>query len=59
MDNDQYVSVKRAQELAGVSRRTIYNWKDAGKLDYIRTAGGAMRIKVDSLFRPGDVRKDA
>lgn len=45
------VSIIRACELVGVSRRTIYNWLKAGKLEYVRTAGGAIRIYVDSLFR--------
>jgi excisionase family DNA binding protein len=45
------VSILRACELVGVSRRTIYNWLKAGKLEYVRTAGGAIRIYVDSLFR--------
>jgi excisionase family DNA binding protein len=35
----------------GVSRRTIYNWMAAGKVEYIRTAGGAVRIFEDTLWR--------
>jgi predicted site-specific integrase-resolvase len=34
-----------------VSRRTIYNWISAGKVEYVRTAGGAIRIFADSLWR--------
>jgi predicted site-specific integrase-resolvase len=34
-----------------VSRRTIYNWMSAGKVQYVRTAGGAVRIYEDSLWR--------
>jgi len=41
----------RACELVGVSRRTIYNWITAGKVEYVRTAGGSIRIFVDSLWR--------
>jgi len=41
----------KACELVGVSRRTIYNWITAGKVDYVRTAGGSVRIFVDSLWR--------
>lgn len=37
-------------ELAGVSRRTIYNWLNAGKLRYRRTTGGQVRIYPTSLF---------
>ena len=41
----------KAAQLVGVSRRTIYNWLASGKLEYVRTAGGAVRIFVDSLWR--------
>jgi excisionase family DNA binding protein len=47
----QAVSIIRAAQLAGVSRRTIYNWLSSGKLEYVRTAGGSVRIFVDSLWR--------
>jgi excisionase family DNA binding protein len=46
------VSITQAAELVGVSRRTIYNWMAAGRLEYCRTAGGAVRIAADSLWRP-------
>jgi excisionase family DNA binding protein len=35
----------------GVSRRTIYNWIASGKVEYVRTAGGSVRIFVDTLWR--------
>jgi excisionase family DNA binding protein len=44
-------TIMKACEIAGVSRRTIYNWLGSGKLEYIRTAGGNVRIYVDTLFR--------
>lgn len=48
------VSIPRACELVGVSRRTIYNWINDGKVQYVRTAGGAVRIFADTLWRqPG------
>ena len=47
----QAVSIMKAAQLVGVSRRTIYNWLASGKLEYIRTAGGSVRIFVDSLWR--------
>jgi predicted site-specific integrase-resolvase len=34
-----------------VSRRTIYNWISAGKVEYVRTAGGSIRIFADTLWR--------
>ena len=45
------ISIMKACEVARVSRRTIYNWISDGKVQYIRTAGGAVRIFTDSLFR--------
>jgi excisionase family DNA binding protein len=63
------ISIMKACELVGVSRRTIYNWMASGKVEYIRTAGGSVRIFVDTLwrepgaetgpFRPGSARKQA
>jgi excisionase family DNA binding protein len=45
------ISIIRACELAGVSRRTIYNWLKDGKIQCVRTAGGAVRIFTDTLWR--------
>lgn len=45
------VNINQAAAIAGVSRRTVYNWIEAGKLEYVRTAGGAIRIYVDTLLR--------
>lgn len=50
-DTRETISIMQACERAGVSRRTIYNWIRAGKVDYIRTAGGSIRIFVDTIFR--------
>jgi excisionase family DNA binding protein len=41
----------KACEMVGVSRRTIYNWIAAGKVEYVRTAGGSVRIFLDTLWR--------
>lgn len=49
------VNIMQACRLAGVSRRTIYNWIGDNKVQFVRTAGGAPRIFVDSLFRQGNV----
>jgi excisionase family DNA binding protein len=48
------VSIPRACELVGVSRRTIYNWIADGKVQYVRTAGGSVRIFADTLWRQPD-----
>jgi predicted site-specific integrase-resolvase len=39
-----------------VSRRTIYNWISAGKVEYVRTAGGSIRIFADTLWRDASER---
>lgn len=44
------VTIQKACELAAVSRRTLYNWMNSGRLPYIRTVGGARRIKAADLF---------
>jgi excisionase family DNA binding protein len=38
------ISIMKACELVGVSRRTIYNWLSSGKIEYVR-------IFVDTLWR--------
>ncbi len=48
------ISIRKACALVGVSRRTIYNWIASGKVEYVRTAGGSVRIFVDTLWRPKD-----
>ncbi len=54
------ISIRRACALADVSRRTIYNWIARGKVEYVRTAGGSIRIFVDTLWRtPEDARSPA
>ncbi|MBP1607157.1 MAG: Helix-turn-helix of insertion element transposase [Acidobacteria bacterium] len=49
------VSIAEACAHVGVSRRTIYNWIADGKVEYVRTAGGAVRIFSDTLWRRPDV----
>ena len=48
------VSIMQACKLVDVGRRTIYNWIADGKVEYVRTAGGSIRIFVDSLWRSAD-----
>ena len=51
------ISIMKACELVGVSRRTIYNWIAGGKVEYVRTAGGSVRIFVDTLWREPEQRE--
>jgi excisionase family DNA binding protein len=55
----QTLSIMKACEAVGVSRRTIYNWISAGKVEYVRTAGGSIRIFADSLWRDANARSGA
>lgn len=48
------LTIMQACELVCVSRRTIYNWLNDGRLETVRTAGGSIRIYKDSLFQPAD-----
>lgn len=50
------VSIQQACELVEVTRRTIYNWLRDGRIEYVRTAGGSVRIIRESLFRPADCK---
>src|SRR5689334_9658633 len=54
------ISIMKACEHVGVSRRTIYNRLSSGKIEYVRTAGGSERIFVDTLWRdPNDSDRPA
>jgi excisionase family DNA binding protein len=52
---DRTVNIMQACAVAGVTRRTIYNWIAANKIQYVRTASGRIRIVEASLHRPGNV----
>ena len=55
----QTLSIMKACEVVGVSRRTIYNWISAGKVEYVRTAGGSIRIFADTLWRDASAQRPA
>lgn len=50
------VNIEQARLLCGVSRRTIYYWIEKNQVEYVRTAGGQIRILTDSLFKKGNVK---
>lgn len=50
-DDAPLLTIAEAMAVVHVSRRTIYSWLKAGKLTYVRTAGGAVRIVAASLWQ--------
>lgn len=54
----EYLNVQQACALVQVSRRTIYNWLKAGKIEVMRTAGGRLRIRRESLWRSATVDQE-
>ncbi len=48
------VTIMHACRIAGVSRRTIYNWLQAGKLTPYTTVSGATRIDSAELVQERD-----
>jgi excisionase family DNA binding protein len=44
------VTIERAAEILGVSRRTVYYRISEGVLQTVRTRGGSQRVMVESLF---------
>lgn len=54
----QLVNIRQATRRCGVSRRTIYNWLNAGKIQYVRTASGRVAILAESLWGKGNVAPD-
>jgi predicted site-specific integrase-resolvase len=45
------VNTLKAAEIAGVTERTIYNWMRFGRVDFVRTPTGGVRIYADSLLK--------
>lgn len=43
------VTIQRAAEMLGVSRRTVYYRISEGVLQTIRTRGGSQRVVIESL----------
>lgn len=47
---ERWLTIQEACAEAGVTRRTIYNWLAAGKLQVRYTIGGGPRIAATSLW---------
>lgn len=46
---EKFVTITRAADMAGVSRRTIYNWIAAKRVQVATSPGGRPRILAESL----------
>lgn len=46
---EKFVTINRAADLAGVSRRTIYNWIAAKRVQVATSPSGTRRILASSL----------
>lgn len=51
---ERWLTIEQALVVAGVTRRTIYNWMKEGRLRTKRTAGGSTRILEASLWRSNE-----
>ena len=52
------ISVRKASEIAGVSRKTIYQWIDKGLISTVRNASGRLLICFSSLFSSSSNKAD-
>jgi hypothetical protein len=48
------LSPVEAEKEVGVSRRSIWNWMQTGKVEWVFTAGKQRRIFADTLWRHHD-----
>ena len=52
MNNEvELLSLKQACQLLHVSKSTLYNWENAGKIEPLRTEGGHRRYKKKELLK--------
>lgn len=56
---EDLMKILPAARRIGVSRRTIYNWIEAGKIELWRTAGGSPRVSLGDLVRQQPRRQRA
>jgi excisionase family DNA binding protein len=55
----QLMTINHASLVSRVSRKTIYNWIAQGKVHAYETAGGQIRVCLESLIRPYQAKEAA
>lgn len=45
----EYITLKKASEILGVTTQTLRNWHNNGKIKVIRTMGGHRRIPMTEI----------
>ncbi|MCY2948192.1 MAG: helix-turn-helix domain-containing protein, partial [Planctomycetota bacterium] len=50
MQEIEYISVKKAASLLGVSVSSVKRWVDAGTLPAVKTCGGHRRLRMDDVM---------
>lgn len=45
----KYITPREASEMYGYHTRTLNRWADAGRIEYVRSAGGQRRYSLESL----------
>jgi putative resolvase len=45
----EYITLKKASKILGVTTQTLRNWDNEGKLKVIRTMGGHRRIAMEEV----------
>jgi predicted site-specific integrase-resolvase len=50
-DTEKYVNSKTARETLGVCNKTLRNWANTGKLDFILTEGGWRKYNISKYLK--------
>lgn len=58
MQQRTLLSIPKACQVLGVCRRTLYNWMQSGKVEYVHLPGGSRRIYADTLTRTPEQYRD-
>lgn len=48
---DQLIKVQEAVKELGVTKQTLYNWKNKGYLNFIKSPSGGIFIKIDEKYK--------